>query len=115
MNLRAGGASGRVGHLYDREVTVVKEISSVRIPDELYDVLGSVEHTRGWLEQLAVIEAVRRHVLSRGQAATLLGVSGWDIDELLAEHDVPTLDVPTLDLDPDELREQNQPLATPRL
>lgn len=83
----------------------MKRLDDVQVPDEYVDSMGSEEAAREDLRKLSVVEAVRRHFVSRGQAADLLGVSLWDIDEILAEHNVPTLE-----LTPEELIEQTQPI-----
>lgn len=41
----------------------------------------------------AVLQLVRSGGLSSGKAAELLGMSRWDLADLLAEHDVPSIDL----------------------
>lgn len=83
----------------------MKRLDDVHVPDEYLESMGGEEAARRDLQKLSVVEAVRRHFISRGQAANLLGVSMWDIDDILAEHNVPTLE-----LTHEELLEQIQPI-----
>lgn len=47
----------------------------------------------------AVLDLVRRGLISSGKAAELLGVSRWEMPELLVKHKIPVID-----MGPDELR-----------
>ena len=53
------------------------------------------------MTQAAVAELVRRHVISSGKAAELLGVSRWDLPEILNKFEVCVIDFnPDEDLKP---------------
>ena len=84
----------------------MKQIN-ISVPDEVFEQFGSEDSARAALEELLVVNAVRTHTLSRGQGARLMGKDLWTFDEILARHDVPTLD-----LSDDEVREQARPLRT---
>ena len=49
---------------------------------------GNTDHV---LFEAALMDFVRRGVISGGKAAELLGVSRWELPELLADHDVYTV------------------------
>lgn len=74
----------------------------VDVPDELVDFVGGNESQAGNLmTQAAVAELVRRHVISSGKAAELLGVSRWDLPEILGKFEVCIVDFnPDEDLKP---------------
>jgi predicted HTH domain antitoxin len=57
--------------------------------------------------QSAILEQVRRGVLSSGKAAELLGQSRWEFAELMTAHDVPSLDVTVEELDVDRKSLEN--------
>lgn len=58
------------------------------------------------MAEAAVIELVRSGAISAGKGAELLGLTRWVFDDLLAKHDVLSLE-----LSPDELADQLRPLA----
>lgn len=45
------------------------------------------------IEETAVLELVRRAVLSQGKAAELLGLSRWQLADLMARYDVPSFEL----------------------
>ena len=47
----------------------------------------------------ALFDLVRRGVISGGKAAELLGVSRWNLPDMLARHDVDTIDYSKDELD----------------
>lgn len=63
----------------------------VAVPDELLAFLGSKEAAQEHLRRAAVLDLVRRQVISQGRAAELLGMSVWDFRDLMAEADVPVV------------------------
>lgn len=58
------------------------------------------------MAEAAVIELVRSGAISAGKGAELLGLTRWAFDDLLAKHDVLSLE-----LSLDELADQLRPLA----
>jgi predicted HTH domain antitoxin len=71
------------------------------VPDELIDLLGDENQARNLMIQAAVAELVRRHVISAGKAAELLGVSPCDLLEILDKFEVCIVDFnPDEDLKP---------------
>jgi len=71
---------------------------AVPVPDELVTYLGSEDAAKEHLRRAAVLDLVRRQVISQGRGAELLGMSLWDFHELLAEADVPMVDLAEADL-----------------
>ena len=65
----------------------------VDVPEELFDFVGGNEKLAGELiTQAAVAQLVRRRVISSGKAAELLGVSRWDLPEILGKFEVCVVD-----------------------
>ncbi|MBM4033537.1 MAG: UPF0175 family protein [Planctomycetes bacterium] len=71
----------------------------VPVPDELVQLLGSAEAAREHLRRAAVLDLVKREVISQGRAAELLGMSPWDFRELMAESDIPVVSLSGAELD----------------
>jgi len=65
----------------------------VDVPDEMVTLWGSTEAVARGATQALVLDALARHQVSAGKAAELLGVSLWDLHELMAAHNVPTADL----------------------
>jgi len=66
---------------------------TILIPDELVDLLGSEDAACRHLRRAAVLDLVKRHAISQGRAAELLEMSLWEFQELMAETDVPVVDL----------------------
>jgi predicted HTH domain antitoxin len=59
---------------------------SLEVAEELVELLGSPEATAAKAKQALVLELLREARISQGRAARLLGISRWDMLELMAEH-----------------------------
>jgi predicted HTH domain antitoxin len=70
----------------------------VPVPDELLELLGSREAAREHLRRSAVLDLVKRQAISQGRAAELLGMSRWELHELLAHEDIPMADLTEAEL-----------------
>jgi predicted HTH domain antitoxin len=66
--------------------------------DAIYD--NWQEHYQAQRER-EVIELLRRHNISQGRAAELLGITRWDLFDLMAKYKVPAID-----MTPEEVREE---------
>jgi predicted HTH domain antitoxin len=66
---------------------------SVPVPDKLLVLLGSEEAAREHLQRATVLDLVKRQAISQGRGAELLGMSLWEFRDLLAETDVPVVDL----------------------
>jgi predicted HTH domain antitoxin len=62
---------------------------TIEIPDQLVKLLGSEEEIERQAKQALVMDLVRRGKISRGKAAELLGISLWDLPELLSRYEIP--------------------------
>ena len=63
---------------------------TVELPEELLDLLGTPEAAAAKARDALVIELLRDATISQGQAARLLGVSRWDLLDLMARYGVPS-------------------------
>ncbi len=63
---------------------------TVELPEELVVELGSREALAGRAKQALVLDLLRQGQISQGQAAALLGVSRWDILDLMARDHIPS-------------------------
>jgi predicted HTH domain antitoxin len=84
----------------------------VELPAQVVDAFGSAEAAAARLRQFAVMDLLRRHKISRGRAAELLGVTYHDVLDLLAEWDVPYFDLTNEELDEDIAAAQTAARAT---
>jgi predicted HTH domain antitoxin len=62
----------------------------VELPEELLNLLGSPEDAAAKTREILVAEFLREGRLSQGQAARLLGVTRWDILDLMARLGIPS-------------------------
>lgn len=67
----------------------------MKTPAKLAEFLRLTYHERAeeMLAQAAAVELVRMGAVSGRRAADLLEMSWPDFDQVLAQHDVPTLDI----------------------
>src|SRR5437763_16633354 len=59
------------------------------LPEDFVDDLGSLEELSSKAKQAFVLELLREVRISQGKAAELLGISRYDIMDLMAEHQIP--------------------------
>ncbi|GFP19750.1 hypothetical protein HKBW3S03_01254 [Candidatus Hakubella thermalkaliphila] len=64
----------------------------IRVPDELVDLIGSEEMAQKEAKEALILDLVGRGKISKGKAAQLLGVSLWDLPEVLAKYRIPWFD-----------------------
>jgi predicted HTH domain antitoxin len=63
---------------------------TIELPDELLALLGSPEEAAVKARESLVLELLRDARISQGKAAQLLGVTRWDILDLMAQHRIPS-------------------------
>lgn len=80
---------------------------TIEIPDEIINLLGSEEEAVKEVKEALVLDLVRRGKVSKGKAAELVGISLWDLPDLLAKYRIPWFDYSKEDLqrDLDRLKE----------
>ena len=69
----------------------------VELPDELFAQLRK-EEIESKVKQALVIELLREHRLSQGKAAEILGISRYELIDLMTNHRVPVIDLDTEEL-----------------
>lgn len=62
----------------------------LELPEDLVALLGSPEAAASKALSALVLELLREARISQGQAAQLLGLTRWDILDLMARHQVPS-------------------------
>jgi predicted HTH domain antitoxin len=72
----------------------------IEIPEEVLSCFGSSEDAATKVKEAAVLELLRQKKISQGKAAQLLGMNRWEFYDLMAEHNIPMID-----LSPEELKE----------
>jgi len=93
-----------VAYVEPGQLGEVELLKSVEVPAEFVQDVGGEEAAREEVKRLTVVELVRKHVISAGKGAEMLGMNRWDFEALLAAHDVPSLDVSAEELDEDLAR-----------
>lgn len=79
---------------------------TVDLPEELVDLLGSPEAAAAKAREALVLGLLREGRLSQGRAARLLGLTRWDILDLMAAHAIPS--------GPETAEEMEHEIATAR-
>jgi hypothetical protein len=63
---------------------------SLELPENLIALLGSPEAAAAKAKEALVLQLLREAEISQGQAAELLGLTRWDILDLMAQHAIPS-------------------------
>lgn len=85
-----------------KEKKMAEKRFEVNLPEEVLAGFGweesEVPHK---VREALVMELLRHHVISQGKAAELLGISRWDLYDLMGRYKVPAID-----LTPEELKRE---------
>jgi len=73
----------------------------IELPDEVLTLVGSLESLQTEVKEAFIFNLVRKGKISRAKAAELLGVSLWDLPELLAHYEIPWFHYRKEDLEQD--------------
>jgi predicted HTH domain antitoxin len=60
----------------------------VELPEELVALLGSPEAVAAKAKEALILELLREARISQGKAAGLLGISRWEMLDLMARHHI---------------------------
>lgn len=71
---------------------------TIELSDELIKLFSSKKEAGAEAKQAMVFDLVRRGKISKGKAAELLGISLWNLPDLLAQYDIPWFDYSPDDL-----------------
>ena len=63
---------------------------TVELPGELVAELGPPEELAARARQALVLDLLREGQISQGKAASLLGITRWDILDLMARYQIPS-------------------------
>jgi hypothetical protein len=70
------------------EAEMATRTLTLEVPEELITLLGSPEATAARAKQALVLDLLREVRISQGQAADFLGITRWDILDLMAQYDI---------------------------
>ena len=73
----------------------------IPIPEEIVNLLGSKDAVRKEAHQAFVFDLVRRGKISKGKAAELLGISLWELPDLIVQYQIPWFSYSPGDLEKD--------------
>ncbi|HZS00003.1 MAG TPA: UPF0175 family protein [Chloroflexota bacterium] len=62
----------------------------VELPDELVALLGSPQAAAARVREALVLDLLREGQLGQSRAAELLGLTRWDLLDLMARHQIPS-------------------------
>ena len=63
---------------------------TLEVPEELVALLGSPESVAARAKEALVLDLLREARISQGKAARLLGITRWDILDLMVQHQIPS-------------------------
>ena len=63
---------------------------TLELPEELVALLGSPEAAAAKAREALVLALLREGQISQGKAAHLLGLTRWDILDLMVQHQIPS-------------------------
>jgi predicted HTH domain antitoxin len=79
---------------------------TLELPDDLVALLGGAEAIPAKAKEALVLDLLREARISQGKAAKLLGVTRWDILDLMVQHQIPAGPAT-----PEEVREEFEDLS----
>jgi len=89
-----------------KEHAVADKHFKVELPEEVVEWLGWQDReVPERMRETLVMDLLRRHVISQGKAAGLLGITRHDLFDLMTKHRVPVIDLTEEELQ----RELDQP------
>lgn len=72
------------------EAPVNTRTLALELPKELVALLGTPEAATAKAKEALVLELLREARISQGKAARMLGLTRWDILDLMARHEIPS-------------------------
>ncbi len=63
---------------------------TVELPEELVALIGPTDLTAERIREALVLDLLRATAVSQGQAARMLGISRWNLLDLMARYRVPS-------------------------
>ena len=73
---------------------------TLRFPEDISRCLGA-EDVANKAKEVLVMQLLREHKISQGKAAFLLGVTRWELFDLMAKYEISVID-----LTPEELEKE---------
>ena len=63
---------------------------ALELPEELVALLGSPEASSARVKEALVLDLLREAHISQGKAAELLGITRWEMLDLMVRHHIPS-------------------------
>lgn len=63
---------------------------TIELPAEVLELIGSAETAQAKTRQALILQLLREGEVSQAYAASLLGISRWDMIDLMAEYRIPS-------------------------
>jgi hypothetical protein len=64
------------------------QMVTIEVPEYLIALLGSPEAAAAKTKEALILQLLREAEITQGQAANYLGITCWDILDLMAQHDI---------------------------
>jgi predicted HTH domain antitoxin len=77
------------------------KIIEIAVPEEIISLLGSEAAAKQEAQEAFILDLVRRGKISKGKAAELLGISLWNLPDLIAQYQLPWFSYPPEELEKD--------------
>lgn len=61
----------------------------IEVPEEIVRLIGSEQKVQAEAKEALLLNLVRKGQISRSKAAELLGISLWDLPQVLARYEIP--------------------------
>src|SRR5437870_1296667 len=65
-----------------------KRTLSVEVDEKVVELFGSPEAAAAKAREMLVVELMREALISQGRAAMMLGITRWDVLDLMAKYDI---------------------------
>jgi predicted HTH domain antitoxin len=65
------------------------KVMEIPVPEEIINLLGSEDAARKEAHEAFAFDLVRRGKISKGKAVELLGISLWELPDLIAQYRIP--------------------------
>ncbi len=82
----------------------------LELPEEIVEYLGVQELDKS-IKELIILNLLREHKISQGKAKEILGISKWELIELMKLHSIPAIDFSNEELK-EELRRSREILQS---
>ena len=79
----------------------------VELPEEILSCFESLKEAEDKAKQGVILDLLRERKVSQGKAAELLGISRWELFDLIAKYNIPSFELSSEELE-EGLRNLNE-------